>query len=195
MPGYRASFLRREVFFLLPFIAFTLYFNYFFSAQTGIRYYLVVFPLMCVFAGHMFRDWRAVPAWAKATSAVLVIYLALSVLSYFPHFIPYFNELVWDKTQTYKYLSDSNLEWGQSQRDLQRFLAAHPEAVYDPLTVQSGLLVVSGSDLVGVLAPPERYAWLRGNFRPVETVAYAYFVYRISPEDVARLCGSTSYCK
>jgi hypothetical protein len=125
----------------------------------------------------------------------LVVYLASSVLAYFPHFTPYFNELVWDKTQTYKYLSDTNLEWGQSQGDLSRYLREHPDAVYSPARVQPGHLVVGGSDLVGILEDPARYEWLRTNFEPVDTIAFCYFVYRISPEQVADLCSRTEYCR
>ena len=45
----------------------------------------------------------------------LVLYLVVSVLSYYPHFIPYFNELVWDRTKAYRILVDSNLGWSQNQ--------------------------------------------------------------------------------
>ena len=194
-PARRARFFRNEVFFFVPVVFFTIYFNFFFNAQTGIRYYLVIFPLLYVFIGHLFADWKSVPVAAKASSIALLVFLAISVLSYFPWFIPYFNEFVWDKTQTYKYLSDSNLDWDQSTGELNRFLAAHPAAIYDPPSVESGLLVVGGSDLVGIRTKPEQYAWLRDNFKPVDTIAYSYFVYRISPQETAKLCASTAYCR
>ena len=191
----RSRFLRDEVFLLLPVALLTIYFNFFFNAQTGIRYYLVVFPLLYVFAGSLFVDWVKRSAWARAGGALLLVYLAASVLSYFPHFTPYFNEFVWDKTKTYKYLSDTNLDWGQSEGDLQRYLAENPDAVYDPVDVQAGRLVVGGSDLVGILEAPARYAWLRDNFEPTDTIAYSYFVYVISPQEIAKLCATTAYCQ
>lgn len=125
---------------------------------------------------------------------MLVAYLMISALSYFPYYIPYFNEIVWDKTQTYKYLSDSNLDWGQGKFYLEQYLSKHPDAVYSPDHVQAGTLVVSGSDLVGILENPNKYAWLRDNFKPVTTVAYAYFVYKISPQEITELCASTDFC-
>ncbi len=195
MPQRRAHFFHDEAFFLVPFIFFTIYFNFFFNAQTGIRYYLVIFPLLYVFVGHLFADWKLVPVWARTASAALVLYLAVSVLSYFPYYIPYFNELVWDKTQTYKYLSDSNLDWGQSRNDLQRFLVENPNAVVNPDHIQSGVLIVEADVLVGVLSDPAQDAWLRDNFKPVQTVAYSYFVYKITPEEITALCSSTAYCK
>ncbi len=191
----RASFLDREVFLVLPILFFTLYLNFFFNAQTGIRYYLAAFPMLFILAGSLFADWRELPFPVQVSGIVVVACLAISVLSYFPHFIPYFNEFVPDKSQTYKYLSDSNLDWDQSQGDLERFLSQHPDAVYDPTSVQPGLLVVGGSDLVGILTKPQQYAWLRDNFEPVGTIAYTYFVFQVSPEQIDSLCARTTYCQ
>ena len=191
----RANFLRKEVFLLLPATTLGLYFNFFFNAQTGIRYYLVFFPLLYVFAGSLFCRWSAFSVRGRAASVALFAYLAVSVLSYFPYFTPYFNELVWDKTQSYRFLADSNLEWGQSQDDLRQYLVEHPDAIPNPPGPQAGHMVVGGSDLVGILEDPDRYAWLRENFEPVDTVAYSYFVYRVSTEELAEMCLRTGACE
>jgi hypothetical protein len=190
----RRHFSRDEVFLIVPAGGFIIYFNFLFHAQTGMRYYLVVLPLLYVFAGSLFTNWEEWPARAKVAMALLLLYLAASVVSYFPYFTPYFNELVPIKTQVYKYLSDTNLEWGQSQDDLRLYLEEHKEAVYNPSQVQAGQLVVGGSDLVGILEDPKRYEWLRDNFEPVDTIAYCYFVYKISEDEVADLCSRTDYC-
>jgi len=189
------KFLRNEVFFLVPIVFFTIYFNFFFNTQIGIRYYLVMFPLLYVFSGGLFVGWQDSPILKKGLGIILMVYLLASVLSYFPYYIPYFNEIVWDKTQTYKYLSDSNLDWGQGQIYLKDYLSKHPDAVYSPNHVQAGTLVVGGSDLVGILEDPDKYAWLRDHFEPVDTVAYAYFIYEISPQDAAELCVSAAPCE
>ncbi len=194
-PRRRVRFTQDEVFCLTPIAFFTIYFNFFFNAQTGIRYELVIFPLLFIFTGSLFVDWETLPRSLKAAGALAITYLAISTLSYFPHFTPYFNELVWDKRQTYKYLADSNLEWGQSTGELEQYLSQHPDAIYSPNSIEPGLLVVSGSDLVGILTRPEKYAWLRDNFKPVDTIAYAYFVYKITPEEIAKLCMTTTYCR
>ena len=189
------NFLRNEVFLLVPIVFYTIYFNFFFNTQIGIRYYLVMFPLLYVFSGSLFIDWQRLSIVRKALSVMLVVYLVASVLSYFPYYIPYFNEIVWDKTQTYKYLSDSNLDWGQGQIYLDEYLSEHPDAVYSPDHIQAGTLVVGGSDLVGILENPDRYAWLRNHFEPVDTVAYTYFVYRVSPQEIIKLCVSADLCE
>jgi 4-amino-4-deoxy-L-arabinose transferase-like glycosyltransferase len=191
----RAQFQRKEVFLLLPALILGLYFNFFFNAQTGMRYYLVFFPLLYVFTGGLFGRWSVFPPSAKVAILGLLAYLALSLSSYFPHFTPYFNELVWDKTQSYKFLADSNLEWGQSQDDLRQYLVEHPDAIRNPAGPQAGHMVVGGSDLVGILEDPDRYAWLRENFEPVDTIAYCYFVYRISSRELAEMCSRTQSCE
>jgi 4-amino-4-deoxy-L-arabinose transferase-like glycosyltransferase len=191
----RPQFMRKEVFLLLPATILGLYFNFFFNAQTGMRYYIVFFPLLYVFTGSLFSRWTAFSVRTKAVGLALLAYLGGSVLSYFPYFTPYFNEVVWDKTQSYKFLADSNLEWGQSQGDLRQYLAEHPDAILNPSGPQAGQMVVGGSDLVGILEDPDRYAWLRENFEPIETIAYCYFVYRVLPEELAEMCSRTGTCE
>jgi hypothetical protein len=119
----------------------------------------------------------------------------VSVLSYYPHYIAYFNELVWDRKIAYKILADSNLDWGQSRDDLEKYQEGHPEAVYSPGEIQAGQLVVSVNDLVGVTAAgPQQYAWLRENFEPDGTIAYSYLIYNVSQNDIDRLCETKSIC-
>jgi hypothetical protein len=193
-PGGR--FWRDEVFLLLPALFFTIYFNFFFNSQLGIRFYLVVFPLLYVFAGHLFERWADFSRTRRTASLLLAGYLVLSVLSYFPHYIPYFNEFIWDRRMAYKVLADSNLDWEQGQQYLKDYQQAHPEAIVSPRNkITSGSIVVSANDLVGVTADPKMYQWLRENFQPVDTVAYSYLVFEISPDDLQHLCQTTDYCR
>lgn len=191
----RSRLLRNELFLLLPVLFFTIYFNFFFNTQVGIRYFLPVFPFLYVFSGTLFTGWRDFSTVRKAAFTALFVYLAVSVFSYYPYHLSYFNELVWDRTQAYKYLADSNLDWEQGKNELAHYLSEHPGAIYKPNNVRSGHIVVRVNELVGVLGDPEKYAWLRENFEPVDTIAYSYLVYRISPEEIDRLCASTSYCE
>ena len=191
----RQTFWRNEIFLLLPVLFFTIYFNFFYNAQIGIRYYLVVFPLLFVFTGSLFSNWIEFYFWQRLLSIGLIVYLLISVLSYYPYYIPYFNELVWDKTRAYKILADSNLDWGQSKSDIDRYFAEHPNAKTPSARPGSGQFVVAVNRLVGISTYPQRFAWLRENFEPVGTVANSYLIYEISQDDVTRLCATTSYCK
>jgi len=191
----RRNFRANEMFLLLPVFFYTIYFNFFYNAQIGIRFFLVVFPLLYTFTGGLFTGWKYFKGWQKMATLGLMVWLVISVLSYFPYYITYFNELVWDRTQTYKYLADSNIDWGQNGNELAAYLAQHPAAVYDDPHIRPGILVLRINKLVGVNGRyPQEYAWLRENFEPVDTVAYNYLVYQITPEQITALCVRTVYC-
>ncbi len=73
---------------------------------------------------------------------------------------------------------------------MRQYRVEHPGIVIDPDVPTAGKIVVSVNSLVGITAEPETYRWLRENFSPVETVAYTYLVYEISPEELAKIRAS-----
>ncbi len=203
MKRKKYRFYEDEAFLLCPVIILTIYFNLFFKLQIGIRHYLVVFPLLHIFCGSLMKDWQGLGLGMKGLVFGLLVYLVASVLSYFPHYIPYFNEIVWDRKQAYKFLADSNIDWGQGADYLTSYLAEHPE-VYakdldrglwfirkyrekhmdeyrDAELPDSGLVIVSVNNFVGV-QNPHRYKLLRDNYEPIDHVVHAYLLFRISPE-------------
>jgi len=192
----RKFLLQNEIFLLVPVLFFIIYFNFFYNAQIGIRYYLVIIPLLYVFAGSLFSSWQEFSRVQKSAVFALAVYLVASVLSYYPFYISYFNEFVWDRKYAYKYLVDSNLDWGQGQYYLQDYTASHPGAVYEPKQAVSGLIIVSPNDLVGSTPPDnlDRYKWLRENFQPIETIAYEYLVYDVSPQALQKICAGAAVC-
>lgn len=192
----RKTFLQNEVFLFVPVLFYTIYFNFFYDAQIGFRYYMVVFPLLYVFAGSLFSNWLEFSKKQKAAALALAAYLIVSVLSYYPFYLSYFNEIVWDRRYAYKFLSDSNLDWGQGQYYLSDYMAAHPNAIYTPGNVMSGELIVAASNLVGVTTwgNPDKYKWLRDNFQPANIIAYEYLVFDVTPQQLQQLCSTTNYC-
>ena len=190
----RQHFFINEQFLLIPALFFSIYFNFFYNAQIGIRFYLIIFPLLYVFSGGLFHNWNKFSTASKSVFLILTLYLISSVLSYYPQYLAYFNELVWDRKTAYRYLSDSNLNWGQGKYYLQEYISTHPEAVYEPENIESGLIVMSPDDLVGVTVDPQKFAWLRENFKPVDTVADVYLVYDVSPQALDQLCKTKSIC-
>lgn len=174
----RYNFLEDEAFLLCPVIFFTLYLNFFFTMHTGIRLLIIVFPLLHIFCGSLLKDWQTYSLKLRRAIIFLVIYLIISVLSYFPHYIPYFNELVWDRKQAYKILADSNINLGQNRWYLKKYKEEHPDIYIHPEYPVAGRVVVEINHLVGVFFP-EKFRWLRENFEPVDHVAYSYLVYDI----------------
>ncbi|MCC7117541.1 MAG: glycosyltransferase family 39 protein [Anaerolineales bacterium] len=193
-PANRKNFFTNDLFLLAPILFFFFYFNFMFSINTGIRYYLVLFPLLYIFCGSAFKNWSEFSKLQKRVSVGLAGYLCISMLSYFPTYMPYFNEFLWDKKQAYKILADSNLDYGQSENVLKDFLAAHPTAHYNPPAPTSGLIVMSVNDLVGVFGRPQDFTWLRENFEPDETIDHTYLVYRITPAELEAFCSTLGNC-
>jgi len=180
------DFFENEIFLLAPMIFFFVYFNFVFRAQIGIRFYLVIFPLLYVFCGSLVKDWAHIKPAYKYAFGLLLIYLIGSVMAAFPHYISYFNELVWDQKDAYKYLADSNLDWGQAEWLRDQYLAQHPEITVEPSRPTLGKIMVSPNNLVGIVGERDRYLWLRENFEPVDVVADVYLIYEITEKDYQR---------
>lgn len=178
--------LRDEIWLLLPAAFFFVYLNLFFRAQIGLRFLLVVVPLMHVFTGSLLAEPLRASRRAVAALGVALAWQAASVLSYFPHYIPYFNELILDRTRAYRVLADSNLDWGQNDNLLLRWHEEHPDAILEPEGPVAGTVVVRANYLVGVFVP-ERYVWLREHMEPVDHIGHAFLIYEVTEEDLRRL--------
>jgi Dolichyl-phosphate-mannose-protein mannosyltransferase len=180
--GQSAAALRREeIFLLLPMLIYWVYYNFFFNAQIGIRHILPILALATIFCGRFL-----VTPESKVrcyTAIFLVVWVAVSTLSYHPHFISYFNEFVPDRRFAYRKLADSNLDWRGNEWYLTEYIRRHPETIVDPRKPRAGRIVVSVNALVGVNRDPEEYKWLREHFTPVEHIAYSFLVYYV-PEDM-----------
>jgi len=194
----RGRFFRNEWFLLWLVLFYTIYFNFFYRAQIGIRFYLIVFPLLYVFAGVLFMKRYSITWRQKGALVVLGLYLISSVISYYPNYISYFNEIVWDRKMAYKYLADSNLDWGQDAFILKGYRAEHPGVHKAPetpvLLTETTRYYLDVNQLVGVTRDPETYKWLRDNFEPVDMIAPSYLLFEITPKNMRDLCRRTTYC-
>ena len=171
---------REEVFLLVPILVYWIYFNFFFNAQIGIRHVLPVFALATIFCGRFLVAPES--KLRRYTAVILVAWAAASALSYYPHFISYFNEFVPDRKLAYRYLADSNLDWRGNEWYLKEYMRRHPGVVVDPRKPQAGRIVVPVNALVGVNRSPEEYRWLREHFTPVDHIAYSFLVYDVPKE-------------
>jgi hypothetical protein len=179
----KLNFMRDEIFLLVPIVFFVIYLNFFFNIQVGIRHLIIIFPLIYIFTGVFFRNWSRFSYKFKTVIVLLCLYLVISVISYYPDFIAYFNELTPDRKQSYKILSDSNLDWAQDGKKLQEYLSKNPDAVFNPDRPITGKVIVSVNYLTGVFGR-ERYRWLRDNFEPKDRVGYSFLVYEITVEEL-----------
>ena len=171
---------REEVFLLIPILFYWVYFNFFFNAQIGIRHVLPVFALATIFCGRFLAAPES--KLRRYIAVILVVWTAVSALSYYPHFISYFNEFVPDRKLAYRHLADSNLDWRGNEWYLTEYIRRHPEVVVDPRKPQAGRIVVPVNALVGVNRSPDEYRWLREHFTPVDHIAYSFLVFDVPKE-------------
>lgn len=118
---YRSSGWFDTIFLLLPIAVFFAVFcmsNF----SVGIRYILPIYPFIFVIVGGL-----AVGSAKNVRYFVLAMVFWLIGSSWFtaPHYLAYFNEIIGGPTNGYKYLVDSNLDWGQDLKGLKRYMDAH----------------------------------------------------------------------
>jgi 4-amino-4-deoxy-L-arabinose transferase-like glycosyltransferase len=181
---------------LVPWLAAAAYLCFSMTSKVniGLRHALPVYSMLAVAVGTQLAKTRQ--RW-KIGVWVLCGWLSLTALFAYPFYIPYFNELVGGPKNGYKYLIDSNFDWGQDAKRLKQFLdergiqriyldyfgtqAAIPYYQI-PATrvngeqarqIQQGDLVVSASQLVR----PE-WDWLRQSRQPKDCIAYTMFLYQ-----------------
>ncbi len=165
---------------LLPFAAVTGFYSLLVAPQLGIRYLLPALPFLLIYAA---RSAASESPGGRRIAGGLAVWCLLSALSYHPHYMSYFNELIGPRVNAYRFLADSNLDWEDRSYDIVRFRTEHPEidVVVEPATPQAGWILVGANKLVGVYEP-ERYRWLRENFQPERHVGYSYLLFRVPPE-------------
>jgi 4-amino-4-deoxy-L-arabinose transferase-like glycosyltransferase len=96
----------------------------FFSVELrsiGLRYVLPAYPFIFVLAaGALLRLPRP-----KYLCAVAFAWFVLSSALAWPHYLAYFNETIGGADNGYRYLVDSNLDWGQDLKGLKQYMDSH----------------------------------------------------------------------
>jgi len=122
------SFWRDEAFVLIPALA------YFTAASLsrhniGSRHILLVYPLLFIFVGRCAASKSCFSPSAPRSAMIRLLPIAVplliawyiaSSLAVFPHHLSYFNELIGGPRNGYRYLSDSNIDWGQDLKRLKK---------------------------------------------------------------------------
>lgn len=112
----------REILFLSIPIIFYLIVAITVGMNIGVRHILVVYVFLSVLVGG--ASWALIRSnrkWLYVVVALLLIH-ALSSLRTFPTYIAYSNEFWGGPSQTHKYLTDSNADWGQQLKSLRKYL-------------------------------------------------------------------------
>ena len=95
----------------------------------GVRYLLPILPLIFIFIASQLNwlyerrgRWKLI---VPSAVVALVTFVLVSSLRTYPHYLAYFNEFVGGPRNGWRYLVDSNLDWGQDLPGLKTYLKLH----------------------------------------------------------------------
>ncbi len=86
------------------------------KAQAGIRYFLPIYPILFVLCGGALAFIYNKTKVMKVFVIGLMGWHVCEALFIFPNHLAYFNEFVGGPKNGYRYLRDSNLDWGQEMK-------------------------------------------------------------------------------
>lgn len=163
----------------------------------GDRHILPLYPFALLFCGSL---WNMALRRRILLAALLVALLvhAVDSVRYAPGYISYFNLFV-KQDQGYKFLSDSNVDWGQGLLALKQYEDQHPGQTIHlaywgsidprlygvhavplpPAEYTSGTVIVSATALTGqFLSQPDGYRWLL-KYGQRRTLDHSLFLFEI----------------
>jgi len=176
----------------------------------GLRLIFIIYPFMFILAGYaasvILKNSRKSKVWICA----VLIYYIFTLVTTFPNYLAYSNEIFGGRTKGYRYLADSNLDIGQGLKELKNYDTKHHiknmqiiyfgEAIpeyYGLKTVSEGVVNLSRAGLNKVIPP--NGGWLaistsiadycglhqlnykiRGIY-PVDLVAGSILIYKLPP--------------
>ena len=95
------------------------------SLNIGARHILPVYVFLCVLlAGAACALMRSSMVWRFVVAALVLLHVGSSLRAY-PNDMAYANELWGGPSQTYRYLSDSNTDWGQQLIAVKQYVDEH----------------------------------------------------------------------
>ena len=165
--------------------AFAIYFTFFNTRAQGIRYLLPGFPPLFVLLSGALASVDLKVRLQRGAVAVLGVFYAAAVLISHPNEIAYLNALSGGTRAGYRtFLSDSNLDWGQSGWLVDRALADMPPPVaVNPERPTTGRVLVQAAVYRDYLDPTARRAWLRG-LRPERVLYGTHLLFDVKEEEL-----------
>ena len=120
---YGSSLQRNEAIFLVLPVVFIFLAMTQAKVNIGLRHIIPVYPFLFVLAARIVTiDFQR--RWLRRfLIGAPVVLTAVTALRIAPHQLAYFNELVGGPENAYRYLSDSNIDWGQDLKGVQAYMA------------------------------------------------------------------------
>lgn len=122
----------------------------------GVRHFLPVYPFLFILAALLVDQWLSVWKWrylAGILIAMLFTAMGLEAARAYPDYVSYFNQLRGDQPR-WRFLSDSNVEWGDDVKEAAAYLRARGETRVSGATAAGWLTFrFFGVDYVDILPP------------------------------------------
>ncbi len=95
------------------------------TINIGYRHLLPALPFLYVSAGRVLSTAGEGGRLRRRAGALLVLWLAVEGVALHPHYLAYFNVLAGGPDEGYRFLADSNTDWGQTLKELAAYQQAH----------------------------------------------------------------------
>lgn len=138
----RTDFYKNEWYLLLPAVFLFLSFCMLNNMYLGIKNILMILPLLFVFCGGGFEYLLSFKKGIYIIAGFFA-WQSISVLRYFPHFLPYTNELILNKKNAYKIFGDGNLYLQEGREMALEYVQQHPGMYFEPQQPVKGKIMMS----------------------------------------------------
>jgi hypothetical protein len=112
-----------DAFLILPVLIFTAVTSAL-ADNLGIRYLLPIYPLLFIFISRL-ANFLFHGRIKTALAVLLIAWYLVGAVRIYPYHLAYFNELIGGPNQGYKYLEDSNIDWGEGLKLLKNYMDKH----------------------------------------------------------------------
>jgi hypothetical protein len=174
------NFMKREFFFIIPVLCFLLVLSFFYKTQCGLRHIIFIYPFLFIFSSRLILF--AKTTLSKISIISLLIFLMLSVFTYWKNYYPYINELINDKKMAYSIVGSANLDFLQGNYFYQDYLNKHPEVHWASEKPRAGIFLINVEEYQDVWNR-HKYDWI-SHIRPFGQVAYSGLLIKIHKADL-----------
>jgi 4-amino-4-deoxy-L-arabinose transferase-like glycosyltransferase/Tfp pilus assembly protein PilF len=174
---------RDDLYLLSLAVGFLLYCSFFNKSDNGYRYILPIYPLTYIWISKLaLCPWKG-KAFKRIGLALMSWYI-IGTLAVAPSYLAYANEFVGGARHLYRYTANADLDWGQNEKLLARYLARSQEPYQiNPRLPVTGKIIVDVNELHGIFRKKDYYGWLKA-FTPVGNIGYSKIIYDIKLADL-----------
>lgn len=152
--------------------------------QAGIRHILFIYPLLYVLAGRLVHEnWN--PKMKKAAIVIFVTWSVAGFYFYFPNLLSYTNEFILNKKNAYKIMADCNLDFGQCEFAIKKYLSQHVDVKLADSIPRPGKFVLGVNYYLDIY-DNNKLGWLK-HFRPIGHIDHCYLLFEVKEEDLKRI--------